>query len=116
MVQIEAQGSLTLDEAAIARAAVLDGAGIGFFIEQDVADDIAAGRMVRLLADWTPPRARFSLYYPDRRNPSAGFSAFRAMGPRRGRVMVRGPIAAAARPGTRPAAGRPAPGPRRDHS
>ena len=35
--------------------------------------------MVRLLADWTPPRARFSLYYPDRRNPSAGFSAFLAM-------------------------------------
>ena len=34
---------------------------------------------VRLLADWTPPRARFSLYYPDRRNPSAGFSAFLAM-------------------------------------
>ncbi|WP_347919792.1 LysR family transcriptional regulator [Paracoccus marcusii] len=79
VVQIEAQGRLTLDEAAIARAAVLDGAGIGFFIEQDVADDIAAGRMVRLLADWTPPRARFSLYYPDRRNPSAGFSAFLAM-------------------------------------
>jgi DNA-binding transcriptional LysR family regulator len=55
-VQIEAEGRLTLDEAAILRAAVLDGAGIGFFIEQDGAEDIAAGRMVRLLEDWTPPR------------------------------------------------------------
>lgn len=78
-VQIEARGRLTLDEAAIARAAVLDSAGIGFFIEQDVAQDIAAGRLIRLLADWTPPRPGFSLYYPDRRNPSAGFTAFLAM-------------------------------------
>lgn len=78
-VQIEAQGRLTLDEAAIARTAVLCGAGIGFFMEQDVADDIAAGRLVRLLDDWTPPRPGFSLYYPGRRNPSAGFKAFLAM-------------------------------------
>ena len=76
VVQIEAGGRLTLDEAAIARAAVLDGAGIGFFLEQDVAEDIALGRLVRLLDDWTPPRAGFSLYYPSRRNASAGFSAF----------------------------------------
>lgn len=78
-VQIEAQGRLTLDEAAIARTAVLDGVGIGFFIEQDVADDIAAGRLTRLLVAWTPPRPGFSLYYPGRRNPSAGFTAFLAM-------------------------------------
>ncbi len=78
-VQVDAKGRLTLDEAAIARTAVLNGAGIGFFIEQDVADDIAAGRMVRLLGDWTPPRPGFSLYYPGRRNPSAGFTAFLSM-------------------------------------
>lgn len=78
-VQIDAKGRLTLDEAAIARAAVLDDAGIGFFIEQDVIDDIAAGRLIRLLEDWTPPRPGFSLYYPGRRNPSAGFTAFLAM-------------------------------------
>ncbi|MCW1933072.1 LysR substrate-binding domain-containing protein [Pararhodobacter zhoushanensis] len=78
-VQIDAKGRLTVDEAAIARAAVLDGAGIGFFIEQDVAADIASGRLIRLLEDWTPPRPAFSLYYPGRRHPSAGFTAFLAM-------------------------------------
>mgnify|MGYP000862471725 CR=1 FL=1 len=77
-IQIEAQGRLTLDEASIARTAVLDGIGIRFFIEQDVADDITAGRLIRLLADWTPPRPGFSLYYSGRRNPSAGFAAFLA--------------------------------------
>jgi DNA-binding transcriptional LysR family regulator len=68
-----------VDDPAIARAAVLDGAGIGYFIEADVAEDIAAGRMVRLLADWTPNRPGFSLYYPGRRNASAGFTAFLAL-------------------------------------
>ncbi|ADE87284.1 LysR substrate-binding domain-containing protein [Rhodobacter capsulatus] len=75
----EARGRLTVDDPAIARAAVLDGAGIGYFIEADVAEDIAAGRMVRLLADWTPNRPGFSLYYPGRRNASAGFTAFLAL-------------------------------------
>lgn len=75
----EAKGRLTVDEPAIARAAVLDGAGIGYFIEQDVAEDLAAGRMIRLLADWTPERPGFCLYYPGRRNPSAGLTAFLAM-------------------------------------
>ncbi len=76
-VQIEAPDRLTLNEAAVARTAVLDGAGIGFFIEQDVAENIAAGHLVGLLDDWTPPRPGSSLYYPGRRNPSAGFTAFR---------------------------------------
>lgn len=78
-IPFEARGRLIVDETAIARAAVLDGAGIGLFLAADVADDIAAGRMVRLLADWTPPRPGLSLYYPGRRNASAGFSAFVAM-------------------------------------
>ena len=78
-VPFEAKGRLTLDEAAIARAAVLDGAGIGYFFEADVAEDIAAGRLIRLMPEWTPDRPGFSLYYPGRRNPSAGFTAFLAM-------------------------------------
>ena len=75
----EARGRLTVDEPAIARAAVLDGAGVGYFIEKDVAEDIAAGRRIRLPEDWTPPRPGFSVYYPGRRNPSAGFAAFFAI-------------------------------------
>lgn len=76
IVQIESKGRMFLDEATIARAAGLDGAGIGYLIEQDVAEDIATGRIVRLLEDWTPARPGFSLSYPNRRNPSAGFSTF----------------------------------------
>lgn len=74
-VQIDASGPITLDEASLSRIAVLDHIGIGYFMEADVRDDIQAGRLVRVLEDWTPPLAPLCLYYPTRRNPSAAFKA-----------------------------------------
>ncbi|MFC0242491.1 LysR family transcriptional regulator [Rhodopseudomonas telluris] len=75
-VLIDVEGSITLDEASLARIAALEDFGIGFFMESDVRDDIATGRLVRVLEDWTPPLAPLCLYYPSRRNPSAAFRAF----------------------------------------
>lgn len=75
-VQIEVQGPITLDEASLSRIAVLEGVGIGFFMQADVQDDVTSGRLVQVLADWTPPLAPLCLYYPSRRNPSAAFKAF----------------------------------------
>lgn len=74
--QIDVGGPITLDEASLARVAVLEGVGLGFFMEQDVRADIEAGRLVQVLDDWTPPRASLCLYYPSRRNPSAALKAF----------------------------------------
>lgn len=74
-VQIDVQGPITLDEASLARIAVLENVGIGYFMESDIREDLQAGRMVRLLEDWTPPLARLCLYYPNRRNASAAFRA-----------------------------------------
>lgn len=78
-VQIDVRGPITLDEFTLARQAVLEEVGLGFFMESGVRGDIAAGRLVRVLADWTPLLAPLSLYYPGRRNPSAAFPAFTAM-------------------------------------
>lgn len=75
-VQIDVTGPITLDEAGLARAAALDGVGVGLFLEQDVRDDLAAGRLTRVLDDWTPPLADLCLYYPGRRNQSAALKAF----------------------------------------
>lgn len=75
-VHVDVDGPLTLDEASLARAAVLDGVGIGYFMESNVREDIAAGRLVRVLDDWTPPIAPLCLYYPSRRNPPAAFKVF----------------------------------------
>jgi len=74
-LQLDVNGPITLDEASLARMAVLDHVGIGYFMASDVREDIDAGRLVRVLQDWTPPLARLSLYYPSRRNPSAAFKA-----------------------------------------
>lgn len=73
---IDVEGPITLDEASLARAVVLEGLGIGLFLEQNVRDDVAEGRLVRLLEDWTPPFGDLCLYYPGRRNPSAALKAF----------------------------------------
>lgn len=75
-VQVDVDGPITLDEASLARLAVLASTGIGFFMESDVREDIAAGRLVRLLSEWTPPLAPLCLYYPSRRNPPAAFRLF----------------------------------------
>lgn len=74
--QIDVDGPITLDEASLARIAALEGVGLGFFMESDVRADIEAGRLVRALDDWTPPRSGLCLYYSGRRNPSAAFRAF----------------------------------------
>ncbi|MAO57221.1 MAG: LysR family transcriptional regulator [Rhodospirillaceae bacterium] len=82
---IDVAGPITLDEASLARAAVLEGVGVGLFLEQDVRDDISASRLVRVLEDWTPPLGDLCLYYPSRRNSSAALKAFVAMGRKFGR-------------------------------
>jgi DNA-binding transcriptional LysR family regulator len=75
-LQLDVGGPITLDEASLARIAVTNGVGIGYFMEADVRDDLAAGRLVRILDDWTPPLAPLCLYYYNRRNSSAAFQAF----------------------------------------
>lgn len=75
-VHIDVEGPMTLDEASIARTAVLASTGLTLAMESDVRDDIDAGRLVRVLEDWTPTLSPLSLYYPSRRNPTAAFKAF----------------------------------------
>ncbi|NKM43605.1 LysR family transcriptional regulator [Rhizobium leguminosarum bv. viciae] len=75
-VQIDVRGPIALDEASLTRTAVLESAGVGYLFEQDILSDIEAGRVVRVLEDWTPPYPGLCLYYPGRRNLSAGVRAF----------------------------------------
>ena len=74
--RVDVSGPITLDEASLARAAVLEGIGLGFFMESDVRADMEAGRLSRVLEDWTLPLANLCVYYPGRRNPSAALKGF----------------------------------------
>jgi len=75
-LQIDVDGPVTLDEASLARIAVLESVGVGYFMDSDVREDIESGRLVRVLEAWTPPLSPLCLYYPSRRNPPAAVKVF----------------------------------------
>ncbi|WP_051680086.1 LysR family transcriptional regulator [Pseudorhizobium marinum] len=78
-VQLDVEGPIILDEAHLARAAVMENMGIGYFMEQTVIEDVAAGRLIRILDDWTPAFPGICLYYPNRRNLTVGMKEFLAL-------------------------------------
>lgn len=86
-LRIPVTGPLVSGDTRLRRTAALAGLGIGYFFEDDVRDDLAAGALVRLLTDWCPPFPGCYLYYPSRRHPPPPLRAFvdlvrdRARGP-----------------------------------
>ncbi len=69
-LNVRVEGQLIVNEIALARQAARDGAGIAYLLESHVRDDIAAGRLVRVLEGWCPPFPGYHLYYPSRRHLS----------------------------------------------
>jgi DNA-binding transcriptional LysR family regulator len=65
-VRVRAKGQLIVNDADLSGAAVRAGAGLGYMLEEDVAADIAAGRLVQVLADWCTPFPGYHLYHPSR--------------------------------------------------
>ena len=56
--------------------AALAGMGLACTVESHVTQELAQGRLVRVLEDWCPPRPGFCLYYPSGRLLSVAFRAF----------------------------------------
>jgi DNA-binding transcriptional LysR family regulator len=52
------------------------GIGLAYVGEWTVADDIASGRLVEVLSEWTPAYPGYCLYYPGRRHMAASLRAF----------------------------------------
>jgi DNA-binding transcriptional LysR family regulator len=69
-IRVRVTGQITLNTSRLVVQAALDGFGIAFLPECELAEDIAAGRLVRLLEDWCDPYPGFHLYYPSRRQSS----------------------------------------------
>ena len=59
-------GQLIVNDEVLAAATVRAGAGLGYMLEHDVAEEIADGRLIQVLDDWSPPFPGCYLYYPSR--------------------------------------------------
>jgi DNA-binding transcriptional LysR family regulator len=75
VTEIDVPGTLTLDEMTLMKEAALAGAGLAYLSEWSVRDAIAAGALIPVLEDWSPPYPGLCLYYPGRRHVPAGLRA-----------------------------------------
>jgi DNA-binding transcriptional LysR family regulator len=73
-VNVHVEGQLVFNNIALRLNAALAGLGLAYLPEDQVQGAIAAGRLVRVLADWCPPFAGYHLYYPSRRQSSPAFA------------------------------------------
>lgn len=76
---IDVMGQITVDDANMAKIAVLEHMGFAYFMQQHVVNEMEEGRLIPVLQDWLPVGTGLSLYYTNRKNPSAGINAFLAM-------------------------------------
>lgn len=85
---IAVPGKLTLDDSDLMLRAAREGAGLAYLNDWQVTDDLASGRLQRVLNDWTAPYPGLCLYYPGRRHVPAKLRAFVELikAVRRGRV------------------------------
>lgn len=67
---------IVLNEMRAIRRAALGGIGLAFISDWFVQDDIAAGRLVSVMAEWCPSFGGLRLYYPGRRHVPPGLKAF----------------------------------------
>ena len=69
-------GPLIANEPDVIAQAAVDGVGLAYLFDYQVRPLIAAGKLTRLLADWSPPFPGFYLYYPSRRQTPPPLRAF----------------------------------------
>ncbi|APG02626.1 LysR family transcriptional regulator [Luteibacter rhizovicinus DSM 16549] len=74
-ISIDVEGQLTLGQPDLMREAARAGLGLTYLTEFNIAEDLAAGTLERVLDDWTPPFDRLCLYYPGRRHVPAALRA-----------------------------------------
>ena len=68
-------GPVVLGDVDLMVGAALDGVGIAFTFEEQVAPLLRKRRLVRVLEDWCPPFPGYFIYYPSRRHQPPGLSA-----------------------------------------
>ena len=73
-MNVRVEGQLTFGGSGMILQAAEEGHGLAMTLEDAVRESLAAGRLIRVLEDWTPPFAGYHLFYPSRRQASPAFS------------------------------------------
>jgi DNA-binding transcriptional LysR family regulator len=73
--EVRVEGPLVFNNGDLTREAALAGLGLAFAYENEVADDIAAGRLTRVLEKWCPIFPGYCLYHPSRRQTPLALAA-----------------------------------------
>jgi DNA-binding transcriptional LysR family regulator len=74
--EVVVAGPLIVNDKEMANRLALQGLGIGFAVEETVADHIAAGRLKPLLERWSAPFPGYFLCYPQQRPMAPALRAF----------------------------------------
>ena len=73
-LRVRVEGRLVFNSVAPILKAALAGFGLAYLPEEQAQAHLAAGRLVRVLADWCEPFPGYHLYYPSRRRPTPAFA------------------------------------------
>jgi DNA-binding transcriptional LysR family regulator len=73
-LKVRVEGQLVFNALPPILKAALASFGLAFLPQDMVRPHVAAGRLVTLLEDWTPPFPGYRLYYPSRRQQSPAFA------------------------------------------
>jgi DNA-binding transcriptional LysR family regulator len=73
---VDVPGQLTLGNTTLKIEAAVAGIGIAWVPEDQAAEHLAAGRLERVLADWSPYFPGLCLYYPANRHPPNALRLF----------------------------------------
>lgn len=75
-LEVAVEGPLIVSDMDAGVPAALEGVGIAYLFDYQAKPWIAAGKLKRLLREWTPPFPGFYLYYPSRRQIPPALRAF----------------------------------------
>ena len=73
-LHVRVDGQIVLNDPLMILTAVEQGFGLACLPEDQIMAPVAAGRLVRVLADWCPPFSGYHHYYPSRRQHTPAFA------------------------------------------
>lgn len=73
-LKVRPGGELSFNTITLQLDCALAGLGLGYLPEDVVSEHLAAGRLVRVLSDWSAPMSGYHMYYPSRRQHTPAFT------------------------------------------